>query len=345
MKSSLFIVGTMLLILPQTFLFAEETRGTNPPPPQYGSTPPPAKSTDTKNTDTKNTDAKYWEDQKAQAQVKSTEMRKAKYTELLGRWADVSILTADLLDATKTDEWKFWDAVRIIQQAGEIKARKEYLTKISSQGIDISGFTDAIIADGNAFWELAKKLQKQNPVVSDRPTTTPLVDTGSPEKSRAHELETRQKIIAELKAHGIDTSGFTSEIIWDGEAFWKLVQSLKWSYEKNQWIKRETKDTVKQESKDTKKDAVRETSPIKSTQGLSPKAREMFQTRLDSIPAEKKVAMLTRLEELLQKQIEVAKTKWTKRLIAKLQEMLDIVHEEQGSADDISLVNTLLSGN
>lgn len=78
MKSTLFTIGTILIMLPQAFIFAEESRGTNPPPPPQNTTTPPVKPTETKNTDSKN-----WEDQKVQMQNKSTEMRKAKYAELV----------------------------------------------------------------------------------------------------------------------------------------------------------------------------------------------------------------------------------------------------------------------
>ena len=408
MKSTMLTMGTILIMLPQALIFAEESRGTAPPPPPpQNTTTPPVKPTETKNTDTKN-----WEDQKVQMQNKSTEMRKAKYAELVARWVDVSLLTPELLDASKTEESKFWDVLRSIQQAGEIKSRKEYLTKLASQGIDTTVFTDAIIADGNLFWELAKKVQIQHPVVSDRPSMTPRVETGSTEDNQTRELDTRKKIIEELKAHSIDTSGFTTEIISNSDAFWKLVQSLKGSYErdhqektpiKNQeWVNQnnESRNPIKQDDKGTKNDISRDharkgkddnqnnesgnpikqddkgtkndisrdhagkgkddngmmrtdmpprdqdsTSPKNNQSGLSVKARELFQTRLDKIPSEKKEAILTKLQEVLKKQIETARTKSNKRLTEKLEIMLAIVTDERASLEDTSLVDALLANN
>ncbi len=374
MKSTMLTIGTILIMLPQALIFAEESRGTAPPPPPQNTTTPPVKPTETKNTDTKN-----WEDQKVQMQNKSTEMRKAKYAELVGKWVDVSLLTPELLDASKTEESKFWDVLRSIQQAGEIKSRKEYLTKLASQGIDTTLFTDTIIADGATFWELAKKVQVQHPVVADRPSMTPRIETGSTENNLTRELETRKRIIEELKAHGIDTSGFTSEIISNSDAFWKLVQSLKSSYEKDhqekapvknqEWTNNnESKNPNRHDEKAVKNDTPREQSGKKkddseimrtdmpprnqdsTTQknnqsGLSLKARELFQARLDKIPSEKKEAMLTKLEEVLKKQIETARMKSNKRLTEKLEIMLVIVTDEKVSLEDTSLVDALLANN
>ena len=345
MKSTLLTIGTILVMLPQAFIFAEESHGNQPPPPP-------------KSNETKNTDAKYWEEQKIHMQNKSTEMRKAKYAELVVKWIDVSALTPELLDATKTEESKFWDALRTIQQAGEIRSRKEYLTKLASQGIDTTVFTDAIIADGNLFWELAKKVQIQHPVVADRPSVTPRVETGSTASNQARELETRQKIIEELKAHGIDTSGFTTNVISNSEAFWKLVQSLKSTYEKDhqektpiknyEWTHKnnESKYPIKKDEKGVKNDTPREQSVNKNNHWvLSTKARNLFQARLDNIPAEKKESMLTKLEEVLKKQIETARSKSNKRLTEKLEIMLTMVEEEISSLEDTSLVDGLLANN
>lgn len=80
MKSTLFAMGTILIMLPQSLIFAEESRATNPPPPPQNTATPPVRSSETKNTD-----AKYWEDQKVQMQAKSTEMRKVKYAELVAK--------------------------------------------------------------------------------------------------------------------------------------------------------------------------------------------------------------------------------------------------------------------
>lgn len=87
--------------------------------------------------------------------------------------------------------------MKSIQQAGEIKSRKEYLAKIAGQGADISGFTDAIIADGTTFWELAKKVQSVPPTKSiDRPYPMTKSDSGT----LATELAYMKKMVEEMKA-------------------------------------------------------------------------------------------------------------------------------------------------
>ncbi len=77
---------------------------------------------------------------------------------------------------------------------------------------------------------------------------------------------------------------------------------------------------------------------------LTEEARALFHARLDAIPTEKKASTLKLIEVQIQKQIDTAMARWTKKLITKLQDMLDIVHEEQGNTEDTSLIDDLLSG-
>ena len=87
------------------------------------------------------------------------------------------------------------------------------------------------------------------------------------------------------------------------------------------------------------------TSPKNNQSGLSVKARELFQARLDKIPSEKKEAMLTKFTEILKKQIETAQTKSNKKLIEKLKIMLTMVEDEVASLEDTSLIDGLLANN
>ncbi len=327
-----------------------------------------------------NTSMNYGEAQKMEMQNKSTAMRIAKYTELKTKGVDVSVLTPDTLDASKTDEGKFWDAMRIIeknrdslsraeyvknltqkwvdtstlspdlldafktdstafwnamksiQQAGEIKSRKEYLAKIAGQGADISGFTDAIIADGTAFWDLAKKVQSVPPTKSiDRPYPMAKSDSGT----LATELAYMKKMVEEMKAKGIDTSRFTDEVMANKEAFTKLVRSLQWTESTKMPPKKEPPQTLPP-VKDT-------TTPIKETNGsLSEKTRSLFQARLDKIPEEMKISVLTRLESVIMKQIDLATSKSNTKLVTKLQEMLQIVQDKR---DDTLLDDSMMIPN
>lgn len=72
------------------------------------------------------------------------------------------------------------------------------------------------------------------------------------------------------------------------------------------------------------------TTPLKEIKGsLSEKTRSLFQARLDKLPADTKNSILTHLESVIVKQIDLAKSKSNTNLVAKLQEMLHMVHDEQ----------------
>lgn len=53
-------------------------------------------------------DSTNWEAKKVETQNKSTQMRKEYYEKYKTKWYDVSLLTADVLDGSKTDESTFW---------------------------------------------------------------------------------------------------------------------------------------------------------------------------------------------------------------------------------------------
>lgn len=103
-------------------------------------------------------DSSYWQARKLEMQKKSTEMRVKKVAEMAAAGIDVSAITGDLLDGTKTEESAFWAAAKIAMNAHEIASRKAYLEKLKSQGVDVSSITDDVIADGGKFWEAVRKL-------------------------------------------------------------------------------------------------------------------------------------------------------------------------------------------
>lgn len=106
-------------------------------------------------------DASYWEQKKVEQQNKSTQMRKEYYEKYKTKWYDVSLITADLLDGSKTDESKFWDILKKVQNLKEIPERKAYVEKLVSYGADASIFTDEVIQNSGKFWELVKSIEPE----------------------------------------------------------------------------------------------------------------------------------------------------------------------------------------
>ncbi len=74
-------------------------------------------------------DVQYWENQKIEKQQKSTEMRNKLYAELKAKGYDVSSLSSDLLDAAKTDESAFWEAVKAIKERAHAAQKAEWEKK------------------------------------------------------------------------------------------------------------------------------------------------------------------------------------------------------------------------
>jgi hypothetical protein len=66
-------------------------------------------------------DTAYWEAKKADAQIKSTQMRKEYYEKYKSKGYDLSLLTTEIMDGTKTDENKFWEALRQVQNLNEMQ--------------------------------------------------------------------------------------------------------------------------------------------------------------------------------------------------------------------------------
>lgn len=345
MKQNILLLSGVILVIPQALLFAQWDK--------YEYLPPPQGSTSTSESD-------YWAEKKVQMQQRSTEMRKAKYTELQWKWVDVSSLTSDILDASKTEESVFWDILKKIQQTQEIKSRNEFLTKLANQGVDVSQFTDEVIADGQKFWDLVKKLQwAPRPQISDRPNANPKFETGGLLDKQSQEIANRKQVIAELVKAGIDTSGFTDEVIRNGDAFWKLMDYLKPKIESlKKWKKPETKewdDSMKEREEEKwmkygsgseyREQMTKKETPMKASDrpALSEKARKLLQDKLDKIPSEKRDILLPKMLKTAQVQLKTAQTKSNKILIRKLEAIIEIIQDEIDSSDDSSLIDSLLT--
>ncbi len=108
-----------------------------------------------------NYDASYWEQIKVAQQNKSTQMRKEYYEKYKAKWYDVSLLTADVLDGSKTDESTFWEILKKVQNLKEIPERKAYIEKLISYGADAAIFTDEVIQNSGKFWELVKSIEPE----------------------------------------------------------------------------------------------------------------------------------------------------------------------------------------
>lgn len=100
----------------------------------------------------------YYEQKKLASQEASTKMRLEYYEKYKTKWGyDLSILTAELLDGKLTEEYKFWEALKLMQNKKEIPERRIYVEKLKKYGADTSEFTEDVIADSGKFWAFYKK--------------------------------------------------------------------------------------------------------------------------------------------------------------------------------------------
>ena len=77
---------------------------------------------------------------------------------------DVSGLTPDILDATKTDGATFWNIVKAAQQSKESQDRQKKYQELKAKGYDVSLLTPEILdanqTDGPTFWDTVKTVQE-----------------------------------------------------------------------------------------------------------------------------------------------------------------------------------------
>lgn len=89
-------------------------------------------------------------------QKKSSDMRLEYYNKYKAKGYDVSLITSDILDSTKTSEDKFWYVLKVVQNNHEVPDRRSYVAKLKSNWYDVSAFNESIIWDSGKFWELVK---------------------------------------------------------------------------------------------------------------------------------------------------------------------------------------------
>lgn len=306
-------------------------------------------------------------------QKKSSEMRAKKVAELKEKGLDVSSITPELLDATKTDEGKFWDAVKKIMNAHEIEARRAFLEKLKAQGVDVSSITEDVIADGSKFWEAVKKLQKTG--MGGTSGNAPFLGGEIKEYLRTDlTAEEIKALMATMEELGKSTKYvLDNETLSIEEKVSKIVELHKANMEtliakyvdpakadafreksekklaevaayvkkalesgKNLPPKREDKKPQEQErKKNVPKEREDKKPPVimQKANPLSPKLRKSLETKLRAIPDEKKDEFYQRAKTVIGAQIEKAKTAGNAKLVAKLEAVMAIVEDVLGPVD------------
>lgn len=119
-----------------------------------------------------------WEAKKLEKQKRSTEMRQNTYSMMKEKGYDVSSLTDELLDGSKTDESQFWMALEKIKKAKDGENRSKIAKELSLAGRDTSKLTEEILdpykTEERVFWEVVKAIKSDGqPVPSEQNQTKP----------------------------------------------------------------------------------------------------------------------------------------------------------------------------
>lgn len=257
----------------------------------------------------------YWAKRKIEMQQKSTEMRKAKVAEMQQKGIDVSNITGDLLDGTKTEESEFWKAAKAALDAHEIVARKKVVEEMKSRGIDVSMFTEDVIADGQKFWDMVKKAQGNFKPAQDKPKQ----DNGS-----------SQNQYAPRPNYG---DGYKND---NGNHYGQQKQS------NDQFQNQNGNGNMQQGPREPREKMEQQKRPA-----LTKKARETLVKRLSAISEEKKAATYEKMKATVLKQMENAKAKRQKLVYAKLEETLQIMNEilapKAAEEDDDAIIDSITS--
>lgn len=114
-----------------------------------------------------------WEQKKLEKQKRSTEMRQNTYAMMKEKGYDVSSLSDDLLDGSKTDESEFWMALEKIKKAKDGENRAKIAKELSLAGHDTSKLTNEILdpytTEERVFWEVVKTVKDNEGVSQARP--------------------------------------------------------------------------------------------------------------------------------------------------------------------------------
>lgn len=106
-------------------------------------------------------EGKYYEPSKetiAAKQSESSAMRLKYYNEYKAKGYDMASLDAYLNSATTSDS-EYWAAFKVIKDKKEIPERRAHVAKLQSMGLNVSGFSEAVILDGGKFWEMVKSVE------------------------------------------------------------------------------------------------------------------------------------------------------------------------------------------
>lgn len=301
-------------------------------------------------------------------------MRAKKVAELKAKGLDVSSISPELLDAAKTDEGKFWDAVKKIMNAHEIEARRAFLEKLKAQGVDVSSITEDVVADGSKFWEAVKKLQKTGmggtsgsaPFLGGEIKEYLRTDMTEEEKKALlsimeelgksvktilndQALSIEEKLSKIMELHKANMETIIEKYVDPSKADAFREKSEKKLAEVAAHIKRTLEagknlpskyDDRKPQEQERKKNVPKERSDKKppvvmqKANPLSPKFRKALETKLRAIPDDKKDEFYQRAKTVVAAQIEKAKAAGNTKLVAKLEAVMAIVEDVVGPSDN-----------
>ncbi|MFZ3232730.1 MAG: hypothetical protein WA194_04305 [Patescibacteria group bacterium] len=316
-------------------------------------------------------DSSYWQARKLEMQKKSTEMRVKKVAEMAAAGIDVSAITGDLLDGTKTEESAFWTAAKIAMNAHEIASRKAYLEKLKAQGVDVSSITDDVIADGEKFWEAVRKLtanQKAPSTQNGNASSSGELKEFLRTDLTADETKALSALMAEVgKAIGAVLNDKTLSV---DDKVAKILEIQKANAEvlatkyvdpaKVDAFRTKSEKKLAEMAEYVRKSLNSGTTPpppatSNGEQGknrgdqkanpLSPKFRKSLETKLRAIPDEKKDEFYQRAKTVIGAQIEKAKAANKPKLVAKLEAVMAIVEDILGPTDgeDSAIIDSIFS--
>lgn len=251
----------------------------------------------------------YWAERKMEEQRKSTEMRKSKYAEMKAKGYDMSAVNSDVLDAAKTDESAFWNAMKGAMSTKDASNRQNIANELKKNGFDTSLLTaDALNpakTDEGAFWKLVKVIKE----------------------SRESEIKASRSPYNEH---------FNSK---------KNSDSNKEKEEKNHWYAvPERSGGTSHVSSDREKAQVQVPNVRKERPALSEKTRNYLIKKFETIPESRKETYYVTAKANLEAQLNKANLNKNTRLAKKLMETLEILEYILGSdeSEDEWIINSAL---
>jgi len=272
-------------------------------------------------------DTAYWMEKKLEQQRKSTEIRKQKLEEMRSKGVDVSGISEDVLDASKTDEKVFWDTMKKAMQVKDAANRKKVVEELQKAGLDTNSLNsdalDPAITDEGKFWSMVKaiketKMQKKYESMDYQKN----IDSSSPLPKKE---EPRQEMRYEIKQENKTDMNPVNKVEMKPEYKKEVKPEMKPEYKKE--VKLEMKPEYKKEVKlEMQKPGQK---PV-----LTEKMQQSLVKRFSAIPDEKKIAYYERTKANLEKQLEKALAKKNSRLARKITETLVILENVLGNNMD-----------